>query len=80
MDVHKFGLAGKGASVLLYSSAKLRSEQFFGTDYWPGGVYGTVGIAGSRSGVAIASAWISMMKMGMEGFRKSAETVQIGNI
>ncbi len=80
MDVHKFGLAGKGASVLLYSSAKLRAEQFFTTSCWPGGIYGTVGLAGSRSGVAIASAWISMMKMGMEGFRKSALSVQSGKI
>lgn len=78
MDPHKFGLSGKGASILLYSSAKLRKYQFFTTCMWPGGLYGTAGIAGSRSGVSIASAWISMMKMGMSGYRESAERVQSG--
>lgn len=78
MDPHKFGLSGKGASILLYSSAKLRRGQFFTTCMWPGGLYGTAGIAGSRSGVAIASAWISMMKMGINGYKESAERVQSG--
>jgi sphinganine-1-phosphate aldolase len=78
MDPHKFGLAGKGASVLLYSSQKMRCHQFFSTSYWPGGLYGTVGIAGSRSGGGIASSWISMMRMGTNGYRESAEKVQSG--
>ncbi len=38
------------------------------TTYWPGGLYGTTGIAGSRSGMHVASAWISMMKMGVNGY------------
>ena len=52
----------------------------FTTMYWPGGLYGTPGIAGSRSGTPIAGAWISMMKMGEEGYRKNAEQVQQGNV
>lgn len=78
VDAHKYGLAGKGSSVLLYSSAEIRKHQFFVTSCWPGGLYGTVGISGSRSGVGIASAWISMMKMGLSGYKKSAESVQKG--
>jgi sphinganine-1-phosphate aldolase len=78
MDPHKFGLSGKGASILLYSSAQMRSYQFFSTSYWPGGLYGTVGIAGSRSGSGIASSWISMMKMGKSGYVESAQKVQGG--
>lgn len=76
MDPHKYGLSAKGASVLLYSSEKYRKEQYFGTTYWPGGLYGTYGIAGSRSGVNIASAWISMMKMGVNGYTENAKLVQ----
>lgn len=71
-DIHKYGLAGKGASVVLYSSADMRAEQYFVTSSWPGGLYGTVGISGSRSGVGIASSWISMMKVGQSGYKKSA--------
>ena len=44
------------------------NHQFFVTIHWPGGLYGTPGIAGSRSGVFISSAWISMMKLGRKGF------------
>lgn len=39
---------------------------------WPGGIYATPGIAGSRTGVYIASAWVSMMKMGIKGFKENA--------
>ncbi len=67
-DPHKYGLAAKGVSVLLYSSEKYRKHQFFVTTYWPGGLYGTPGVAGSRSGVFVASAWISMMKTGRKGY------------
>jgi len=68
-DPHKYGLAGKGVSILLFSSERYRRHQFFVTTYWPGGLYGTPGIAGSRTGVFIASAWISMMKLGTKGYQ-----------
>lgn len=67
-DPHKYGLAAKGISILLYSSNEYRKCQFFVTSYWPGGLYGTPGISGSRTGVYIASAWISIMKLGVKGY------------
>ena len=67
-DSHKYGLAAKGVSVLLYSDYKYLNHQFFVTIFWPGGLYGTPGFSGSRSGVFIASAWISMMKLGRKGY------------
>jgi sphinganine-1-phosphate aldolase len=44
--------------------------------FWPGGLYGTPGFAGSRSGMTIAASWISMMRLGEEGYRKNALLVQ----
>ncbi len=79
MDCHKYGLSAKGASVLLFSSEKYRRQQLFVTSEWPGGLYGTIGIAGSRSGTYVASAWISMMKMGLKGYTKNANMVRHGN-
>lgn len=79
MDCHKYGLAAKGASVLLFSSEKYRKEQLFVTTEWPGGFYGTIGIAGSRTGATVASAWISMMRLGQKGYTKNALLVQNGN-
>jgi glutamate/tyrosine decarboxylase-like PLP-dependent enzyme len=46
--------------------------------FWPGGLYGTTGFAGSRSGMTIASSWISMMRLGEEGYQKNASIVQQG--
>jgi sphinganine-1-phosphate aldolase len=68
-DPHKYGLSAKGSSVLLFSDEKYRKHQYFVTKYWPGGLYGTPGLAGSRSGVFIASSWISMMKLGIKGYK-----------
>lgn len=48
------------------------------TSFWPGGLYGTPGIAGSRTGVYIASAWISMMKLGVKGYQENARLVRDG--
>ena len=80
MDSHKYGLSAKGASVLLFSDEKYRSQQVFVTSEWPGGLYATPGVAGSRSGIGIASTWISMMKMGVKGYTQSAKQVQNGKI
>lgn len=71
-DPHKYGLAAKGISILLYSSDKYRKHQYFVTKYWPGGLYATPGVSGSRTGVYISSAWISMMKLGAKGYRENA--------
>ena len=75
-DPHKYGLSAKGASILLYSDEKYRKSQYFVCSYWPGGLYGTQGIAGSRGGVYIASAWISLMKIGGKGYRENAKILQ----
>lgn len=80
LDCHKYGLSAKGASVLLFSSEKYRKQQLFVTSDWPGGFYGTIGIAGSRTGATIASAWISMMRMGQKGYIKNANLIRNGNL
>lgn len=79
LDCHKYGLSAKGASVLLFSSEKYRRQQLFVTSEWPGGLYGTIGIAGSRTGSTIASAWISMMRLGVKGYTKNANMISNGN-
>jgi sphinganine-1-phosphate aldolase len=78
LDCHKYGLSAKGASVLLFSSEKYRKEQLFVTSDWPGGFYGTIGIAGSRTGATISSAWISMMRLGVNGYTKNATAISNG--
>jgi sphinganine-1-phosphate aldolase len=80
LDCHKYGLAGKGSSVLLFSSEEYRQNHIFAPSEWPGGYSRISGFTGGRSGVSVASAWISMMKLGSNGYKKHAKNVSNGNI
>jgi glutamate/tyrosine decarboxylase-like PLP-dependent enzyme len=74
-DTHKYGFALKGSSVLVYRSPELRRLQYFIVPDWPGGLYTSPGMSGSRSGGIIASAWASMVSLGREGYRAIAADI-----
>ncbi|XP_071496623.1 sphingosine-1-phosphate lyase 1-like [Diadema antillarum] len=74
-DLHKYGLAPKGSSVLMYSDPKYRQGQFFVSTDWTGGIYASPTLAGSRSGAITATAWASMMLQGVQGYIRHAESV-----
>jgi glutamate/tyrosine decarboxylase-like PLP-dependent enzyme len=67
-DLHKYGYAAKGASVILYRSRDLRLHQFFVHTDWAGGIYASPAMAGSRPGGAIAAAWAVLHFLGEEGY------------
>ena len=67
-DTHKYGFGLKGSSVLLYRTPELRRLQYFIVPDWPGGLYTSPGMSGSRSGGIIAAAWASMVSLGREGY------------
>jgi glutamate/tyrosine decarboxylase-like PLP-dependent enzyme len=67
-DTHKYGFALKGSSVLLYRTPELRRLQYFIVPDWPGGLYTSPGMSGSRSGGIIAAAWAAMVTLGREGY------------
>jgi hypothetical protein len=60
-DTHKFGYAAKGTSVVLYRGNKLRSFQYFTATEWPGGLYFSPTLAGSRPGALSAVCWAAMV-------------------
>jgi hypothetical protein len=64
-DTHKYGFGLKGSSVLLYRSAEARRHQYFAVNDWPGGLYTSPGMSGSRSGGIIAAAWAAMVTLGL---------------
>jgi glutamate/tyrosine decarboxylase-like PLP-dependent enzyme len=74
-DTHKFGYGLKGTSVILFRDKSLREYQYFMSPEWPGGKYFSPGIAGSRSGGLLASAWASMVSLGREGYRSYAKEI-----
>lgn len=67
-DTHKYGFTPKGASVILYRNADYRAHQFYALADWPGGIYASPSIAGSRSGFIIACCWTTMMYYGLQGY------------
>ena len=71
-DLHKNGYAAKGASVILYKTNELRGFQYFISTDWPGGLYGSPTMMGTRPGGAIASAWAAMMAFGENGYLELA--------
>lgn len=74
-DLHKYGYAAKGASVVLYRSAELRRHQFFVYTEWPGGIYPSPTMVGTRPGGSIAAAWAVMKYLGEEGYLRIAKEV-----
>ena len=68
VDLHKFGYAAKGASVIMYRTAELRAHQAFVTDNWLGGFYGSSGVLGTKSGGPIAAAWAVLHHLGDDGY------------
>ena len=51
-----------GSSVLLYRNEGLRSYQWFSFPDWPGGIYATPTVGGSRAGGIIAACWAAMLR------------------
>lgn len=74
-DLHKYGYAAKGASVVLYRNAALRKYQFFVSTDWSGGIYASPGIAGTRPAGPIAAAWAVMHYLGEEGYLRLTRLV-----
>lgn len=71
-DLHKFGFAAKGASVLLLADAADKRHQRFEFDDWPRGSYATETFQGSRAAGPIASSWAVMKALGRDGYLRIA--------
>ncbi len=74
-DIHKYGFGAKGASVLLYKNMAYLKHQFFIHQNWPGGVFASPALLGTRPGGPIAAAWAAMNAMGQDGYRQMAQKV-----
>jgi len=67
-DLHKFGYAPKGVSVLLQCGRDLQRHQFFATTRWPGYPVVNPTILGSKSASPLAAGWAISQWLGEEGF------------
>lgn len=89
-DTHKYGYAPKGTSVILYRSHEYLHHQYFSVTDWTGGIYATPTLAGinsisvsfltqsnsgSRSGLAIALTWATMVYFGRNVYVSRARAI-----
>ena len=74
-DLHKYGFAAKGASVVLYKTHALRKHQFFTFSEWSGGLYLSPSMTGTRPGGAIAAAWAILHYLGEDGYLKKVRGI-----
>jgi sphinganine-1-phosphate aldolase len=74
-DTHKYGYAPKGTSVILYTDPEILHRQYYVTTRWPGGIYFSPTMAGSRPGGLVAAAWATLVSLGEDGYLALARKV-----
>ena len=74
-DTHKYGYAAKGSSVVLYRGSELRQFQYYTLTDWPGGLYLSPTLAGSRPGALSAACWAAMVSIGRRGYIDAARRI-----
>lgn len=74
-DLHKYGYAAKGASLLALRDRALLSYQSFVFDDWERGPYVSHTLQGTRPGGAVAAAWAVMHFLGQEGYTRWARVL-----
>ncbi len=69
-DIHKYGFAARGTSLILYRDRAIQKRSIFRLGTWDGGPYITPTLAGSRPGGAVAAAWAALHHLGQDGYMR----------
>ncbi|GAA2899294.1 aspartate aminotransferase family protein [Nonomuraea rubra] len=67
-DLHKFGYAPKGASVLLFADPAARRRAYFASAAWPGYTIINATVQSSRSAGPLGGAWATLQALGRAGY------------
>ncbi|MFF4338512.1 pyridoxal phosphate-dependent decarboxylase family protein [Kitasatospora sp. NPDC001540] len=69
-DLHKFGYAPKGASVLLFRDQSMRLAAYFACAKWPGYPVVNSTVQSSKGAGPLAGAWATLQALGADGYRE----------
>lgn len=72
MDLHKYGYAPKGASVVVYRDKALRRHQIYACAEWTGYTVVNTTVQSTKSGGPLAAAWALLRAVGDEGYLELA--------
>lgn len=75
VDLHKYGYAAKGASVILHKNKDLRRHQMFACSRWTGYTVVNPAVTSSKTGGPMAAAWAVMNYLGDKGYREIVREV-----
>ena len=75
VDVHKYGYAPKGASVVVFRDSEMRASTLVPSSDGCEGLYVTPTLQGSRSGAVMAAAWATLVHVGDDGYRRAAREI-----
>lgn len=75
LDLHKYGYAPKGASVVLYRGREHHHAQYFATVSWPGYPVVNPTMLGSKSATALAAGWAIIHRLGKTGYRHAVARI-----
>lgn len=73
VDLHKYGYAPKGASVLLFRDQALRRSAYYACATWPGYTVINSTIQSTKGAGPLAGAWATLNALGAQGYRDLAE-------
>ncbi len=75
-DLHKYGYAAKGCSVIMYRSKDIRKYQIFASTETTGYTLINPTMLSSKSGGPMAGAWAILNFLGEEGYKRIVKEVQ----
>ncbi len=80
VDLHKYGYAPKGTSLLLHRSVALRRSQVFAWGDWPGYTVVNPTLQSTRPGGPLAGAWTAVRAIGRDGYADLARTARAATL
>ncbi len=78
VDLHKYGYAPKGTSLLLHRTPALRRPQYFASAAWPGYTMLNSTMQSTKSGGPLAGAWAVVEAIGDDGYLELTRKVLDG--
>ncbi len=75
LDLHKYGYAPKGVSVLLHRTREVRAAQYYACAEWSGYAIVNTTTLGSKSVAAMGAAFAVMLHLGKRGYRERAKAM-----
>lgn len=80
VDIHKYGNASKGVSVVAFRDPNLRRLTYVPVTDGCEGLYITPTMQGARGGAVIAQAWATMLSFGQAGYEHFAAEIHKSHI